>query len=77
MHTRDKNKVKLIVEKLQSLSNEIELLIQSEDNRLANMDNRKRILGNKEYTIETNKICMDSARLSIEDAIEDISKVLE
>lgn len=77
MHTRDKKKVILIVEKLQSLSNEIELLIQSEDNRLANMDSRKRILGNKEDTIEINKICMDSARLSIEDAIEDLSKVFE
>ena len=34
-------------------------------------------LVNKEYTIEINKICMDSARLSIEDAIEDLSKVFE
>ena len=77
MKKTDKNKLKSMVEKLQSFTDDLEQIIQSEDERLSLMDTRQRLLGFKEDIITSNKINMDIARILLNDSIEEISKVLE
>lgn len=77
MNAKNKNSVKTMIENLQANVYFLESLIKSENERLAKMSSRQCVLGNKEDIINRDIACMDIARLSITDAIEDLSKVLE
>lgn len=77
MNVKNKDTIREMIKSLQSNIDSLESLIKSENDRLEKMDNRQRALDNKEDIIIRDTACMDIARLSITDAIEDLSKVLE
>lgn len=77
MNKSRKNKVKKIIDRLQTSVDEIEELLSAESQRLEEMEPRARLLQNREETIERDTACLDIARININEAIEDLSKTLE
>ncbi len=72
-----KNKVSAMVEKLRSFSEQIEIIIDEENNRLSNMNSRQKALDNKENIITNNEINLDISRVLMNEIIEELSKVIE
>lgn len=67
----------MMIERILSNVEQLEKLAESEKNRLTAMPARSRILGNKEIIIERDIECMDNARFSMQEAINELSKIFE
>jgi len=77
MNAKKQELVKELIQGLLSNVESIQELTDFENSRLLSMDARRRILGNKEFIIVRDTQCMDNARLSIQDAINELSKIFE
>ena len=72
-----KNKIKKIVDDLQTIVADLELLIDSEETTLSKMDSRQRNLNDRENTIRRDVQSLDIARIQITCSVEDLCKILE
>jgi len=72
-----KNKIKKIVDDLQTIVADLELLIDSEETRLNKMDSRQRMLNDRENTIRRDVQSLDIARIQINCSVEDLCRILE
>lgn len=66
-----------MIQTLELFHDDLESLVESENKKLNEMDSRKRALGDYDETVTRLTICIDSARTSLADAIEDLSKSIE